>query len=213
MTDQPWAQVLEPSRGALTRERIVATAADLMHANGMNATSLGEILRAAGAGKGQFYQHFEGRAALVSAVLARHRWYLERRYAAPIRDWEELRSWMEDHLVAMRSYGFVRGCPVGTPAYALQEAQGGERNELQAIFRRMRSRIARFLRDEQRAGRLDATADPVRLAAFTVAAVQGGLLLGLVERRADPVRAAFDEAWAHLRSQVRHGPSKEANLP
>jgi TetR/AcrR family transcriptional regulator, transcriptional repressor for nem operon len=191
---------LEPSRGALTRERIMTSALDLIHERGMHAVSVGDVLRASGTGKSQFYQHFAGRDELVVEVLRRHRSFLERRDAAPLTSWDAVRAWMDSHLADMRHFAYQRGCPVGTPAYALQPDQESERRELKAIFDRMRARLAGFLRTEQRAGRLSADADPAALAAFTVAAVQGGLLLGLVDRGAAPVRAALDEAFAHLRS-------------
>ena len=189
-------------KGALTRDRILRSAADLFHAQGVNATTLGEVLRASDAGKGQFYQHFEDRDALVQAVLGRHRVYL-REHAPPLRSWTDLRAWMDVHVDAMRSFGFRRGCPVGTAAYALQPDQDAARAELRAIFAEMRDRLREFLSAEREAARLRPDADASRLATFCVAAVQGGLLLALVERRPEPVRSSIAEAFKHLQSYIR----------
>jgi predicted enzyme related to lactoylglutathione lyase len=46
-----------------------------------------------------------------------------------------------------------------------------------------------------------AGAEPGRLADFTVAAVQGAMLLGLLDRGPGPARAAVEEACAHLVGQ------------
>jgi len=62
----------------------------------------------------------------------------------------------------------------------------------------MRRTLAAFLRREQVAGRLEAGADPRRLADFAVAAVQGAMLLGLLERGPSPARGVVEEAFAHL---------------
>jgi TetR/AcrR family transcriptional regulator, transcriptional repressor for nem operon len=183
------------SKGARTRERILATAADLFHARGMNATSLGEVLRAADAGKGQFYQHFEGRDDLVMQVLERRREELAAAFAAPIETWDDLRAFMWLFLESQRAFGFERGCPVGTPAYALQPEQAAPRAELKAIFDHMRGRVEAFLARE-------GASEPGRLADFTLAAVQGAMLLGLLDREPETVEAVLDEAFAHLQARA-----------
>lgn len=185
-----------PAKGERTRQRILDTAADLFHRQGVNATSLGEVLRASGAGKGQFYQHFASREELVEEVLEGHRAFLAG--VAPIRSWDDLHAWMHHYLEMQRSFGFERGCPVGTAAYALRPDQRQPRSTLKAIFDRMRDDLATFLDQERQAGRVTDDADPRRLAHFTVAAVQGGMLLGLLDRGPDPARAAIEEAFAHL---------------
>ncbi|WP_394327032.1 TetR/AcrR family transcriptional regulator, partial [Mycobacteroides abscessus] len=46
-------------------------AATLMYHNGVSTTSLDDVLTAAGAGKGQMYHYFDGKADLVAAVIER----------------------------------------------------------------------------------------------------------------------------------------------
>lgn len=187
-------------KGARTRERILTTAADLFHQQGINATTLGNVLRASNTGKGQFYQHFTGRDDLVQQVIQRSRIAFRDLPSASIKTWDDLRRWMEAHLERQRSCGYVRGCPVGTAAYALQPHQEEARAELKRIFNDMRRTIIAFLRREQHAGRLRDEADPRRLADFAVACVQGGMLLSLLERGPRPVRSVIDEGFAHMRS-------------
>jgi TetR/AcrR family transcriptional regulator, transcriptional repressor for nem operon len=184
------------AKGMRTRERILQTAADLFHERGINATTVGDVLRASATGKGQFYQHFPSREALIDEVLERHRAFLAG--AAPIGSWDDLRAWLHHYLQLQRSFGYQRGCPVGTAAYALQPDQDQPRSTLKRIFDHMRQALAAFFRAEQQAGRLRAGAEPRRLADFTVAAVQGAMLLGLLDRGPGPARAAVEEAYAHL---------------
>src|SRR5207247_9629519 len=56
-------------RGRASRERIVERAAELFAERGIAATSVDEVLAAAGAGKGQFYHYFRGRDELAAAAV------------------------------------------------------------------------------------------------------------------------------------------------
>jgi AcrR family transcriptional regulator len=61
------------SRVADTRDRLVAAAEELLAANGIQAVSLREIVRASGArNTGALQYHFGDRAGLVRAVLEKH---------------------------------------------------------------------------------------------------------------------------------------------
>lgn len=191
------------SKGERTRERIIEAAADLFHRQGVNATSLGDVLRAAKAGKGQFYLHFKDRDALVLEVFGRHRATLEAQRFAVIESWDDLKRWMESHLEMQRLFRFKRGCPIGTAAYALQAEQDAARDSIGRIFGDFRAGIIAFLKRERGAGRLCAEADPARLADFAIACVQGGMILGLLERGPRAARAAIEEGFAHLRSHAR----------
>lgn len=59
------------ARGQRARAQIVDAAATLMYHNGVSTTSLDDVLTAAGAGKGQMYHYFDGKADLVAAVIER----------------------------------------------------------------------------------------------------------------------------------------------
>ena len=52
-------------RGAKTRSRIVATAADLMRVRGVGGTNLDDVVSASKVSKSQLYRHFEDKPALV----------------------------------------------------------------------------------------------------------------------------------------------------
>src|SRR5436190_16158492 len=56
-------------RGRASRERIVERAAALFAERGIAATSVDEVLAAAGAGKGQFYHYFRNRDELAAAAV------------------------------------------------------------------------------------------------------------------------------------------------
>jgi AcrR family transcriptional regulator len=187
-------------KGRRTRQRILAAAADLMHERGLNAVTAGDVMRASETGKGQFYQHFDGREALVAEVFLAHSAFMKS--FPPIDGWAALERWIDEHGKAQKALAFRRGCPLGTAAYALQPEQSGLRKIIADAFLAMQRSVSRFLRAERDAGRLSADAHPDRLAEFLVASVQGGLLLSLLHGNAAPFRSAAGGALAYLRSLV-----------
>ena len=58
-------------RGRATRDRLVEAGRDAFGERGYDATSIAEILDAAGVAKGALYHHFDTKAALFDAVLDR----------------------------------------------------------------------------------------------------------------------------------------------
>src|SRR5690606_38903382 len=56
-------------RGARTRAKIVSAAAELMYVRGVAATTLDDVVAASAVSKSQLYHHFNGKDALVRAVV------------------------------------------------------------------------------------------------------------------------------------------------
>ena len=71
------------SRGAATRNRIVLAAAELMHVQGVAATTIDDVLAASATSKSQFYQHFDDKSELVYEVITLR--------ADEILSWQRLR--------------------------------------------------------------------------------------------------------------------------
>lgn len=191
------------SRGRRMRRRILETAADLMHTQGVEGTSLDEVLARSGAGKGQFYHYFENKSDLVQAVL---RFQMERALfeempaVGHLDSWTGIRAWFDLLIEIHARRGFVGGCPVGSMAAEMADRDDTMRAQLTEAFRIKRGYIEKGLVAMRDRGALRAEADPVELASFTIAAIQGGLLLSTIEKTASPLRAALAHAYAHLRS-------------
>jgi AcrR family transcriptional regulator len=60
---------LKVEKGLATRRQLVATATGLFAAQGYEATSIDNVLDAAGVSRGALYHHFPGKEALFEAVL------------------------------------------------------------------------------------------------------------------------------------------------
>src|SRR4029077_17848831 len=88
-------------KGAETRLRIIRTAADLFHRQGVRATSPDEVIEASRTGKGQFYHYFRSKEGLVHEVLQT---YLSEIQAGTspvnyeIKSWSDLEKWFLAHV-------------------------------------------------------------------------------------------------------------------
>ncbi len=183
-------------KGLRTRQRILDAATDLFHAQGVNATSIGDVLRASDTGKGQFYQHFSGLDDLRRTVLDTHREYV---VSGPdINSWDDLANFLQAHIESQVQSEFTRGCPIGTAAYSVQPDQHANREILRQTFASQIDKISDFLQREQVAGRFEKDADTSALATLAIAATQGGMLLSLVEGNDRAVTSAVELAMHHL---------------
>src|SRR6478736_10439382 len=103
-------------RGRASRERIVERAAELFAARGVAATSVDEVLAAAGAGKGQFYHYFRGRDELAAAAVGYRCTQVIAGLTQALGDVSSLAG-LEQELAGFVA-GFEQqgmpGCPIGT---------------------------------------------------------------------------------------------------
>ncbi|TPG37416.1 TetR/AcrR family transcriptional regulator [Mycobacterium hodleri] len=187
-------------RGRRARAEIVAAAAVLTYQRGFRATSLDDVLAAAGCGKSQLYHYFDGKTDLLGAVIDRQLEFVLAAQPALTRidSWESLDAWLADILAMHAQPGGPFACPLGTLAVELNN-DDAFRTRLDSAFRRWIALLAEGLQKMQDHGHLVAAADPERLAANVIAALQGGMLLGRLRDDITPMRDAADAARAQLR--------------
>ncbi len=93
-----------------------------------------------------------------------------------------------------------RGCPFGTAANEVSDHEELARQDLDAIFDAIKSRLAAFFIREKSQRRLVADANEQSLADFCIATIQGAMLLGKLRRSSDDAEAIVRQALAHIRS-------------
>ena len=192
-------------RGRRTRALIVDAAATLMYQRGVRATSLDDVLAAAGSGKSQMYHYFDDKADLVAAVIQRQlEFVLSNQQPALERadTWSGIDAWT-DHIVRLHSLpGGPFACPLGTIAVELMNDEAF-RPSLDAAFRDWEAPLARGLQAMKDGGELIDDADVPRLAATVIATLQGGLLMAHLRRDVTVLRDTLDSAVARLRQSAR----------
>jgi TetR/AcrR family transcriptional regulator, transcriptional repressor for nem operon len=192
-------------KGAETRLRIIRTAADLFHKQGVRATSPDEIIEASHTGKGQFYHYFKSKEGLIHEVLLAHLDAI-RSGKAPLEyevsSWKGLERWFLAHVELQKSFGMTRGCPFGTIGNEVTENDELVRQDLSLIFEVMKNKLAAFFLQQKAQGRLMKAVDPDQMADFCIASIQGGMLVGKIKRSSQTVEKTAQEALAHVKSYM-----------
>ena len=177
------------------RERMVASAAELLARRGLQATSFSEVLERSGAPRGSVYHHFPaGKDQMIGSALdaagARAIELLDRKAGEPA---DEIAAWFL-HIwreVLIRS-NFEAGCAVLAVAVAAETP--ALLDQTARIFRTWRHHLAAML--EQ--GGLRAQ-DAAGFAATLVASSEGAVVLARAEQSLEP----FDLVAGQLLDQAR----------
>jgi len=190
---------LEPAtaKGRQTRERIIHAAAGLVAERGVAGTSLDDVRARAHASKSQLYHYFTDRNDLMRAVAKAASDEViggQAELFAHLDTIDGLRAWADALVDLQRTRHARGGCPIGSLAGQLAEADEDARLELADGLNRWETAIRQGLQRMANRGELHPDADPNLLAQRTLAAVQGGLLLTQIRRDPNQLRAALDGA-------------------
>jgi TetR/AcrR family transcriptional regulator, transcriptional repressor for nem operon len=182
-------KVASPRREARdTREMIVRAAGRLMHVHGYHGTSLDDVLRESGVGKGVFYYYFKSKEDLGHAILDRLvETLIERTLepcfsdaaAAPLT---QIRCFLGRVVEAQRERNCVGGCQFGNLAAELSDVHEGFRMRLADVFSAWRARLTLALVEAQRRGDVGPACEPEAVAQFLVAALEGAILMTKVTK-------------------------------
>jgi len=191
-------------RGRASRERIVERAAELFAERGIAATSVDEVLAAAGAGKGQFYHYFRGRDELAAAAVGFRCAQVVTGLAQALGDVSSLTG-LEQALAGFMT-GFEQsgmpGCPIGTLATEVAGRNEEARVRAAAGFDAWERLLADALERMRQGGELRADADPAVLATGLLASIEGGMVLSQARQDMDSLRVAVEAGLAQVRAHL-----------
>ena len=183
MTTKTAAHGARVRDGRSTREAILEAAGRLIHVHGYKATSLDDVLRESGVGKGNFYYHFRSKEELGHAILDQLvASFLERTLEPCFSDpavppLAQIRCFLDRVLEAQRARNCVGGCPLGNLVAELSDVHEGFRARLASVFAAWRERLTRALREARRRGDVGPDCRPEAVAQFLVAALEGAILM------------------------------------
>jgi len=189
------------------RKRVLDVAEESFQARGYHASSLGDVMAAAGVTGGALHHHFPTKKALAMAVIEeRVAAAVEGTWIAPVRAAGSAREGV--HIVfeavaaELEQQGFVRGCPLNNLAHELSLADPDFRAALAQIFAGWRQAIADKVRADQQAGSEQGT-HPQRFAALAVATYSGAMSMAKTAQDASVLR----DCLAELEGSIRSTPS------
>jgi TetR/AcrR family transcriptional repressor of nem operon len=192
-------------RGAATRSAIVYAAAELMHVNGVAATSLEEVLTAAAVSKSQFYRHFDDKTDLVHAVIALRAEETITKQTERLRDLDSfrgLRQWGDAFVARSALRRGAWGCELGSLSAELADVDEYSRTRLAQHFREWEALLAQAFDRMRERGVLREDVDSMRLAMGVMAAIQGGYLLAQNAHDSTPMEVAIAMAIDHVRAHA-----------
>jgi len=176
------------AKAAATRDQILDAAGRLIHLRGYHNTSLDDVLRESGVGKGNFYYYFKSKEGLGYAIIDRVvQGFLERTLEPAFADTEadpveQIHAFLDRLVEIHRRRNCVGGCPMGNLASELSDVHEGFRQRLAEIFDHWRVKLADALERGRRRGRLRADLDAAAAAGFVVASLEGAILMAKVTR-------------------------------
>ncbi|GAA2056476.1 TetR/AcrR family transcriptional regulator [Leifsonia soli] len=190
------------TKGKATRLRILRHAADLIYAHGVQATSNEAIRSAAGVSGSQLAHYFPTKEEVVLGVvdwqaddvLAFHR----SEQFGGFDTIQAFQDWADFYVLTGRP--FQNGCSLGSLAGELVKGDLEVHDALADAFAQWRSIFTEGIERMRELGRINSSADPVRLANTFLAAYQGGILLAQIAQDIAPLRDALYSAVDQLRT-------------
>jgi TetR/AcrR family transcriptional repressor of nem operon len=192
------------TKGKATKERIVKTAARLIHTRGYKNTSLDDILAESGVTKGSFYFHFATKDDLVHAAVDRFFGTIERRlsplFEGPGTPTEKISGYLDGMTHLMERSGCTGGCLLGNLTLEVSDWHEELRDHLSSCFGRLTGLLGDVIAEGQTKGEIRTDRTPDELAAFVVALLEGALMLSRVTKSIEPMRTLSRDALAFLKT-------------
>ncbi len=190
-------------RGTRTKDRVIEAAFQLIHRQGFHNTSLEDILRQSGVGKGNFYHYFKSKDDLGYAILDRLALWatdeLGRKVFASGGDPVEEIFHLLDHIALIQRQAMcVGGCPLGNLALEMSDIHDGFRRRIGEILAGWRDHISEAITRAQDRGQLARNVQTQRLAEFIIAGIEGAILSARVHKDPSILDGCFDELKTHV---------------
>lgn len=192
------------AKGRVTRNRIVESAARLIVTEGLSASNMENVRKAASVSGSQLTHYFADKGALIRAVIRRQigvvlEFHRQRKLGG-LASFEDFERWIELNMRYLRRIGFS-----GTPTYhalaaQLAKSDDATRETLAAGYWQWINLLEEAIQGMRGRGVLVAKAEPQQLATLIVAAHQGGGTLAFTYRAEWPHADAVRFAVNYLRS-------------
>jgi AcrR family transcriptional regulator len=185
-------------RKTTTRQRLIATAAELFRRQGYAQTGVNQIIQEANATSGSFYHFFPAKEDLLLAVVDHIAEVFENGIFGPASEGssdpvDEIFTILDLYRQQLNDGGFTFGSPMASLSAEVSENHPPVRDRLAEIFAAWSGRIEELLRNA--GNRLPSSLDRTSLAQFVVCTMEGAVLGTRLNRNL----AAFDAAIGQLR--------------
>ncbi len=184
------------------RERILLSAWDLFHENGIHDTSVDAILKKSETGKSQFYHYFKSKDGLIIATLEYARKLIKSGNLIGIEEidsWDDLEAFFEFKLEKMQHFECKRICPIGRFAIDLPPEENSIRHSILLLSETIKEIPKEFFIKLKARGELPADSSPQELANLCESVMQGASILVKIENDLEPARTSFKHLVSYLK--------------
>lgn len=191
-------------KGSQRRTAILASAAPIFNRQGFAGTSIAEILEATSLEKGGLYNHFASKEELAIASFEYAWEEVNAYFARALRGVESGAPYLNAYVDAFERYAerpvVDGGCPLANAALESDDALPFLRTRVRAAFAQMRSFVRHHVVRAVEKGEFVPGLDPDDVADFTLAALEGALLLARGSRTRECLARVTRTLRAWLRS-------------
>src|SRR5258708_7543442 len=188
------------------KEKLLSDGLRLVHERGFGASSVRDIVQAAGVPQGSFTNHFASKEAFGLEILERYRTMTSAAVRATLRNdglprLDRLRAWIGGQLSYLRKGDMRRGCLYGNLSAEASEASDAIRFRVASVFAENQASVAYCLEAAIEAGELAPKANVQELAGFIVSSLQGAILVAKSLRSPIPVERFERILFRHILPQ------------
>jgi TetR/AcrR family transcriptional repressor of nem operon len=176
------------------KAKLLAEGLKLMHRNGYTATSTRDVTSAAGVAHGAFTQQFASKEDFGLAVLDLYTQYSDKLVAETLGNEKitplaRVRAYIAGHVAMMKRDGNRSGCMYGNFAAELPELSDEISKQVAQRLAEREQSVAECLQSAVMTGELPKSFDVESTATFTIAALQGAMLISKVRHHGGPMEA------------------------
>ena len=203
------------TKGGRTRRRIVERAAPVFNTKGYAGSSMNDLMRETGLGKGGIYNHFSGKEELALAAFEYAIGLMRERFRVAVSHDEGA---LERLLAVVDVFGglvddppVAGGCPVLNTAVEADDAHPALKDRAAEAANGWLRLVGSIVKDGVASGELGPKTDPRATASVVVATLEGALMLSKLHDDRAHMERAVDHVRAHLRSLARRVGEGEAD--
>lgn len=194
-----------------TKKRVLDGAERLIHTKGFRATSVEEIISAAGIRKGGLYHHFPNKEQIGLEVLRS----MERRFFTFLQEvlsgnqpGAALGRFFDSVLMKHRESGFTGGCIFGNMALEMADENKNFADATSRIFDGWIRKVEDVIRAAQDNSQVRKDIPARSLAQHTVMAIEGGIMLSRLTKDETPLKECLEvlRKFLQLHSSVNYEP-------
>lgn len=178
-----------------TREILIDATAGLAKIKGFNRTSVQDIMRVSGIGKGSFYHYFESKDALGIAVLERDRVQFMDMIDECFQNKDALDSLYSFFEAALRKHsktGFTGGCIWGNTALEMSDNNALFADFVRKVFDEWIYKVEDVINRGQLQGSIRGDLAAHSIAQNIVMAIEGGIMLSRLRKNETPLKECLE---------------------